>query len=72
MRIDVGPARRPGNSFGIYDKPLEETDLEVGHDGNVVLTINASGMNCRKSLYRYKIRLNRREIDRISRTPGKS
>ena len=67
MRIDVGPARRPGNSFGIYDKPLEETDLEVGHDGDVILTINASGVNCRKSLYRYKIHLSRHEVDRMER-----
>lgn len=54
MRIEVGPARRPGNCLGIYAKQLEEADLEVGHDGEVIVTINAIGVNCRKSLYRYK------------------
>jgi len=72
MRIDVGPARRLGNSSGIYDRPLEKADLEVGHDGNVVLTINASGMNCRKSLYRYKIHLSQREVDYMGLTSAKS
>jgi hypothetical protein len=67
MHIEVGPARRPGNCSVIYDKPLEEGDLAIGDEGEVVLTINASGVNCRKSLYRYRIRLSRREADRLAR-----
>lgn len=70
MHIEVGPARRPGNSFTIYDKPLEETDLEVGQNGEVVLTIRASGINCRKSLYRYKIRLSPHEAKQVGRGPS--
>jgi hypothetical protein len=67
MHIEVGPARRPGNCSIIYDKPLEDGDLEIGHDGEVVLTIKANGVNCRKSLYRYRIRLSRREADSLGR-----
>ena len=64
MPIEVSPARRPGNRPTLYDKPLEETEVEVGHNGEVVLTIRASGINCRKSLYRYKIRLSPHEAER--------
>jgi hypothetical protein len=65
MRIGVEPARRSGNCSEIYDKSLEEADLEVDHNGDVILTINASGVNCRKSRYRYRIRLSRHEVDRF-------
>lgn len=44
MRIEVGAARRAGDRFGIYDKPLEETDLDIGPRGDITLTIDASGM----------------------------
>jgi hypothetical protein len=70
MHIEVGPARRSGNSFTIYDKPLDETELEFGHNGEVVLTIRASGINCRKSLYRYKIRLSPHEAEQVGRGPS--
>jgi hypothetical protein len=72
MRIEVGPARRLGNSVGIYDKPLDQADLEVRHNGDVVLTVNASGVNCRKSLYRYKILLSKHEVERVGRASTES
>lgn len=71
MRIEVGPARRPGNRFGIYDKSVEESELEVGQGGDVVLTVNASGINCRNSLYRYKIYLSRHDVDTVGRASAK-
>jgi hypothetical protein len=65
MRIEVGPARRAGNSFDIYDKPLEEADLEVGHNGDVTLTVDASGMKDERSRYRYRISFTSDEASRL-------
>jgi hypothetical protein len=71
MRIDVGPARRVGVHTAIYNEPLSEANLETLPDGDVLLTIDANGINCEKSRYRYKIRLNRLEADALARSIGK-
>jgi hypothetical protein len=66
MRIEVGPARRAGDRFGIYDKPLEEADLDVGPKGDITLTIDASGMKDGRSRYRYRISFTSDEASRLA------
>jgi hypothetical protein len=57
MEIEVGPARRPGHATEIYSQPLLDADLKVEADGGLTLTLDACGVNCRKSRYRYRIHL---------------
>lgn len=66
MQIEVGPARRPGNASAIYDKPLSLEDFDVGPDGGIVLTLDALGINCQKSLYRYRFRLSAAEARKLA------
>ena len=67
MDIEVGPARRPGVSSEIYRQPLKGADLDTDRDGSLTLTIDASGINCMKSLYRYKITFSADEIQMLLR-----
>jgi hypothetical protein len=62
MQIDVGPARRAGSRSEIYSRPMMDTDFEIGSDGNLTLTIDAHGIKCTKSCYRYRIRLSADEV----------
>jgi hypothetical protein len=71
MQIEVGPARRPGNVHAIYDEPLKEPDLETNSDGSVTMTIDALGIRCDKSRYRYRIRLSRSDANRLTQAIGK-
>lgn len=66
MQVVVGPARRPGGMSEIYDEPLRECDLETDADGGVTLTIDALGIRCEKSRYRYRIRLTPAEASRLA------
>jgi len=70
MRIEVGPARRAGDRFGIYDKPLEETDLDIGPRGDITLTIDAAGMKDERSRYRYRISFSSDEASRLAGARG--
>ena len=70
MYIEVGPARRPGSRNAIYDEPLEASKLEANPDGSVTLTVDASGIRCDKSLYRYRIRLSPSEAACLARAAG--
>jgi hypothetical protein len=66
MDIEVGPARRPGHTTEIYSGPLAEADMKLEADGDLTLTLNACGINCKKSLYRYRIRLTASDIRKLS------
>lgn len=66
MQIEVGPARRPGNVSEIYDSPLRAEDFHVGPDGGITLTVDAFGINCQKSLYRYRLRLSAADAKRFA------
>lgn len=61
MQIEVGPARRQGKPSSIYNEPLTVENLTIDETGDVLLTVDASGLNCNKSLYRYKLRLSQDE-----------
>jgi len=50
-----------GNTCKIYDQPLKDSDLNIDPDGGITLIIDAAGINCSKSRYRYQIRLTIRE-----------
>jgi hypothetical protein len=65
MQIEVGPARRPGTPSSIYNEPLTNENFRVDEKGNVLLTVDAFGMNCTKSLYRYKLRLSHDEAQEL-------
>jgi hypothetical protein len=67
MQIEVGPARRVGRSSEIYDSPLKQDDLSHNRDGGFTLTICAAGAHCRKSLYRYQIRLTQDEAKALAK-----
>jgi hypothetical protein len=62
MHVDVGPARRSGNRTAIYDQPLKTGDCQLDGDGILTLTIDASGIKCAKSRYRYRIQLTPDEV----------
>jgi len=66
MRITVGPARRPGKVTEIYDRTLTNVDLSISADGEVTLTFEAHGVNCQKSLYRYRVHLTASEKDNLA------
>jgi hypothetical protein len=66
MDIEVGPARRPGHSTEIYSGPLAEADMKVEADGGLTLTLDACGINCKKSLYRYRFHLTASDIRKLS------
>jgi hypothetical protein len=70
MQIEVGPARRPGTPSSIYNEPLTSENFRADGKGNVFLTIDACGMNCSKSLYRYKLRLSREEARELLQAVG--
>jgi hypothetical protein len=70
MQIEVGPARRPGTPSSIYNEPLTSENFWIDGKGNVLLTVDACGMNCSKSLYRYKLRLSRDEARELLRALG--
>jgi hypothetical protein len=70
MQIEVGPARRPGTPSSIYDQPLTNKNFRVDEKGNILLTVDAYGMNCSKSLYRYKLRLSRDEARELMKAFG--
>ena len=70
MQIEVGPARRPGTPSSIYDQPLTNKNFRVDEKGNILLTVDAYGMNCSKSLYRYKLRLSRDEARELVKAFG--
>jgi hypothetical protein len=70
MQIEVGPARRPGIPSSIYDQPLTNENFRVDEKGNVLLTVDARGMNCSKSHYRYKLRLSRDEARELVKAFG--
>jgi hypothetical protein len=70
MQIEVGPARRPGTPSSIYDQPLTNKDFRVDEKGNILLTVDAYGMNCSRSLYRYKLRLSRDEARELVKAFG--
>lgn len=61
MQIEVGPARRPGAQSSIYDEPLTPENFRLDEKGNVLLTVDANGINCNRSLYRYKLCLSHDE-----------
>lgn len=67
MQIEVGPARRPGTPSSIYNEPLTNENFRVDEKGNLLLTVDACGMNCSKSHYRYKLRLSRDEARELLR-----
>jgi hypothetical protein len=56
LRVVAGPARREGSLTTIYDRPAEDGNFGLDRDGNLMLTFDACGINCPKSLYRYQIR----------------
>lgn len=70
MQIEVGPARRPGTPSSIYNEPLTNENFRVDEKGNVLLTVDACGMNCSKSHYRYKLRLSRDEARELMKAFG--
>jgi hypothetical protein len=70
MQIEVGPARRPGTPSSIYNEPLTNENFRVDEKGNVLLTVDACGMNCSKSHYRYKLRLSRDEAQELMKAFG--
>ena len=66
MHVIVGPARRVGDTQRIYDRTLMGVDLSVDPDGGVALTFDACGINCQKSLYRYRIHLSAAEKELLA------
>lgn len=70
MQIEVGPARRPGTPSSIYNEPLTNENFRLDEKGNLLLTVDASGMNCSKSHYRYKLRLSRDEAQELMKAFG--
>ena len=68
MQIEVGPARRPGITNTIYDRPLNKDDLQVDPNGGIALTIDASGIKDGRSRYRYRISFTAIEANRLAGT----
>jgi hypothetical protein len=51
----------------IYDRPLTAADFHIDLDRGLTFTIDASGINCTRSLYRYRIRLTSQEARDLAR-----
>jgi len=71
MRLIAQPGRRPGAPKCIYSQPLQVDDVQVGENGDVIISIIADDIYSKDSKQRYQIILTEGEMSLLGSSPAR-